>query len=101
MDLPILIDYIWNNPLATGVAGSAAYDGIKNLLGNVWDKLEVHKENNDKNKFTEELINLFQDTPQIKSQLENLLSNTNITTNIQTGNINAGGNVSIGNINNA
>lgn len=63
----------------TGVAGNAAYDGMKLILGNTFNKLEVFAKNDEKEKFELVLLAAIESNETIKNQLEQLQRGESIT----------------------
>ena len=93
MDLMALTEFTWN-ALASGVA----YDTLKTTLGNGFERLTGYRKEEQRDKFDTALIAILETNDEIRSQLANLASGGNNTT-ITTGNIDADGNVIVGNNN--
>ena len=64
---------------ATGVAGNAAYDGVKMVLGNTFNKLKTLAGNNDQETFKLVLQTAIESNDNIKQQLEQLRRGESIT----------------------
>lgn len=93
-----LIQKVWET-VSSGVVGNAVYDGLKAIMGsNIFNKLESHKD--DKQKFEDTLETVFEANPELRNKVREIFQPGMVETvvQIQTGNINAGGNVNIGNI---
>ncbi|WP_373742027.1 hypothetical protein [Neisseria sp.] len=101
MNYSLIIDNIWN-VLVPSIIGNTVYDGLKTILGEVFDGLLAHKNNGNKKQFTETLTITLERNPEMVKQLEIFFQQKNTSNNIsiKTGNIHAGGNVTIGNIKN-
>ena len=63
---------------ATGVAGNTAYDGVKMVLGNTFNKLKTLAGNNDQETFELVLQTAIESNDNIKKQLEQLQRGENI-----------------------
>lgn len=65
--------------IMTSVAGGAAYDGVKLVLNDQFDKLQGFLENNEKDKFELVLQTLIDSNETIRQQLEQLQRGENLT----------------------
>ena len=63
----------------TGVAGNAAYDGMKLILGETFNKLESFAKDDDKKSFELVLQTVIESNENIKQQLEQLQRGESIT----------------------
>lgn len=94
-----LMAFTWS-AMASGAIGGAAYDALKALLGNSFDRLAGYAAKDQAAKFEEVLEILLESNATLRAQLTALASGgqTNITT-ITTGDIDVsgGGRVIVGN----
>lgn len=96
-----LINWTWQ-AIASGIAGNAAYDGIKALLGTSFNRLHQHCTRQERTEFENELQTLLDNNQQLRQDLAALAqgkNNHSVNIRIQTGDIRANGNVNIGNYN--
>ena len=100
MTIAELINWTWQ-AVASGMAGNAAYDGIKALLGNSFNRLHQHYTQQERTEFEQTLEILLDNNQQLRQNLAALAQGNSRSVNIriQTGNIRANGNVNIGNHN--
>lgn len=91
-----LMAFTWS-AMAGGVIGNAAYDGIKAILGNSFQRLADYAANQQIAKFEETLEILLESNDTLRAQLTALASGEQ--TSITTGNIDVskGGRVIVGN----
>jgi hypothetical protein len=91
MDLIALTAFAWN-AVSSGVIGNAAYDGMKQLLGNGFVRLAGYAENGQRESFETALQAILETNDALRKGVAQLAASGTIT----TGNIKAGGNVIVG-----
>ena len=101
MTIAELINWTWQ-AVASGMAGNAAYDGIKALLGNSFNRLHQHYTQQERAEFGQTLEILLENNQQLQQDLTALAQGKNshsVNIHIQNSDICANGNVNIGNYN--
>jgi hypothetical protein len=77
-----LINFV-QETIVSGVAGSAAYDGLKMILGKSYEKLSTYLKNNETSKFEAALDILFSENEELRKQIERLQKGENIQNIVQ------------------
>ncbi len=85
---PNLIPFVWNT-FVSGIVGNAAYDGIKAILSQGFDRLAVYAKKGEKKEFDIALISILETNENIVKQLSQLREGSLI--NIQKQNHNGTG----------
>jgi hypothetical protein len=70
---PNLVAFIWT-AVVSGVAGNAAYDGIKAILGKGFERLASYAREKKKGEFEIALLSILETNEKIEQQLSQLLS---------------------------
>jgi len=74
---PNLIAFVWS-AVVSGVAGNAAYDGIKTILGKGFDRLAYYAQEKKKSEFETALLSILETNEKIKQQLSELNENSQL-----------------------
>lgn len=98
--LGALVTWAWP-VVASGVAGNAAYDGVKALLGSRFGKYQAYAEQGKEEVFKEVLQDLLETNEALTKQLMALANGDRVQINsisgdIMTGNITSNGSVTVG-----
>ncbi|MDO5356115.1 MAG: hypothetical protein Q4E77_01290 [Conchiformibius sp.] len=94
-----LINWTWQ-AIASGMAGNAAYDGIKALLGNSFNRLEQHYTQQERTEFEQTLEILLENNRQLRQDLTALAQgkNSRNISHIHMDDLNGDNNFNQGNI---
>jgi hypothetical protein len=71
---PNLIEFVWE-AITAGVIGSAAYEGVRAILGKGYDKLASYSKNKQKSNFDATLLSILEEDERVKQQLSQLQKN--------------------------
>lgn len=96
MDIAQLVEFTWNT-----ISSGMYYDALKLTLGHSFERLTVFKTEDKKERFEDSLSGMLEANQDIFEAILRLASSNESVSisSIKTGNVNAGGNVIIGNNN--
>lgn len=96
MDIMELTNFAWS-AIAGGVVGNAAYDGIKTLTGAGFARLSGYTANNQQTEFEIALQAMLETNQALRDSLTQLAMGGTVTIkNVNSGTINARGDVQLG-----